>query len=129
MGDYQRIVSVDAAPDAAFASLSDPSNLPRYVATLVSAEPEQEGRLRVAADVQGRHEEGEARVRIDEAGRRMEWSGEEGRGYRGWLEVTAEGTGSSVTIHIEGARDDERAEIDRALDETSANIERMLGAG
>jgi uncharacterized protein YndB with AHSA1/START domain len=129
MTDHERTVTVSAAPDDAFGSLTDPSALPRYVATMISAEPGEGDRLRVAADVAGRHEEGEARVRVDGAARRMEWAGEEGSGYRGWLEVVAAGAGSSVTIHIEGARDDERAEIDRALDETAANIERMLGTG
>lgn len=129
MVDFERTVSVDAAPDEAFRFLTDPDNLPRYVETMISAEPGEGGRLRVAADVQGRHEEGEARLRVDEAKRRMEWAGDGGSVYRGWLEVGAAGTGSSVTIHIEGARDDERTEIERALDQTAANIQRMLGTG
>lgn len=83
----------------------------------------------MAADVLGRHEEGEARIKVDDVGRRMEWAGEEGHGYRGWLQVVAAATGSSVTIHIEGARQDEEPEIERALDETVENIERMLGGG
>jgi uncharacterized protein YndB with AHSA1/START domain len=129
MVDHERTVAVDAAPDEAFRSLTDQSNLPRYVATMISAEPGEGDRLRVAADVQGRHEEGEARFEVDEAERRMQWAGEEGTGYRGWLEVVAAETGSSVTIHIEGARDEDRADTDRALDETAENIQRMLSTG
>jgi Polyketide cyclase / dehydrase and lipid transport len=126
MVDYERVVSVGAAPEEAFRSLTDLGNLPQYVATMVSADSLTTDRLHVAADVRGRREEGDARFRVDEAGRRMEWSGEGGGGYRGWLEVVAAGEGSSVTIHIEGAHDDERDEIDRALDETAANIAWML---
>ncbi len=70
MVDYERTVSVDAAPEDAFRFLTDSSNLPRYVATMVSAGPREGDRLRVAAEVAGRHEEGEARVRVDEARRR-----------------------------------------------------------
>jgi uncharacterized protein YndB with AHSA1/START domain len=128
MAEHERAISVDADPDEAFRSLTDPINLPRYVATMVSVVPGDGGRLRVAADVQGRHEEGDAQVVVDEAARRMEWAGKGDGAYRGWLEVTAQGMGSSVTIHLEGVRDDERAETDRALDETVANIERMLGS-
>lgn len=128
MANFERTVAVDAAPDHAFRSLTDPSALPNYVATMTAAELRTGDRLRVAAEVQGRHEEGDARFSVDEAGRRMEWSGETGTGYRGWLEVVPAGAGSSVTIHLEGVRDDDRAETDRALDETIANIERMLSS-
>lgn len=128
MVDYERNVTVDAAPDAAFRFLADPSNLPRFVATMVLAEPEQEERLRVAAEVWGRREEGAARVQVDASGRRMEWSGEGDRNYGGWLEVSEAGEGSSVTIHITAVSDEEEAEINRALDETAANIDRLLGS-
>jgi carbon monoxide dehydrogenase subunit G len=127
MADYTRTVTVAAAPDAAFAALADPKNLPRYVATMVAAEPEQGEQLHVAADVQGRHEEGDARFHADPDARRMEWSGAPGGDYNGWLEVAPAGEGSSVTVQIHVVHDADEAEINRVLDATAANIERLLG--
>lgn len=126
MPDYTRTVTVAAAPDAVFGVLADPRNLPRYVATMVDAEPEQGSRVHVAADVQGRHEEGDADFRTDAAARRMEWSGAGQSGYRGRLEVAAAGDGSTVTIALHVVHDADGGEIDRVLDETVANIERLV---
>src|SRR5436190_16879262 len=105
MADYTRTVSVAAAPDAAFEALADPKNLPRYVSMMVQAEPEQGDELHVAADVEGRHEEGEAHLRVDRGARRMEWSGPADSAYKGALEVSPSGEGSSVTIEIHVVRD------------------------
>ena len=126
--EFERTVTVNAAADAAFEFLTDPSNLPQYVATMVKAEPLSGGLLRVAADVQGRHEEGDAQIRVDRAGRRMDWSGPSESGYSGWLQVSASGDASSVTIHIDVANDQDEAEIDRVLDETAANLQRLLAS-
>jgi hypothetical protein len=126
MTDYERTVSVAAGPDAAFESLTDPANLPRYVATMLSAEAAQDDTLHVAADVQGRHEEGYARFTTDEARRRMDWAGPGDSTYRGWLQVDPTDSGSSVWIHLEGTREEDDAEVARVLDETVANIKTLL---
>lgn len=128
MADYERTVTVTTAPDAAFRFLTDPSNLPRYIATMVLAEPKEDEQLRVAAEVQGRHEEGDARVQVDSTVRRMDWSAQSESGYRGWLQVSPSGEGSAVTVHIHVARDEDEAEINRVLDETLANAERLLAS-
>jgi hypothetical protein len=128
MAEYERTVTVAADPDAAFAFLADPRNLPRYVATMVSAEAEESERVHVAAEVQGRHEEGDARLHVDRALRRMEWSGRHEGDYNGSLEVAAAGLGSSVTVHIHVAHEHDAAEVERTLDETAANIARLLAA-
>jgi carbon monoxide dehydrogenase subunit G len=126
MADYERTISVAAAPDAAFAALADPKNLPRYVATMVEAETQRGDEVRVAADVQGRREEGEAHLHTDSAARRMEWSGAADSGYNGSLQVTPSDDGSTVSIQIHVVHDADEREINRVLDETAANIERLL---
>jgi uncharacterized protein YndB with AHSA1/START domain len=128
MPDFERTATVAVSPEEAFRFLADPANLPRYVATMTAAQPEDGGRLHVAAEVQGRHEEGEARFRSDPAQRRIEWGAEAGSGYGGWLQVSPSDGGSSVTIHLHVVHDQDRSEIDRVLDETAATIERLLGA-
>jgi hypothetical protein len=128
MRDFERTTSVAADPDEAFRFLADPSNLPGYVATMSAARPEGAGRLHVAADVQGRHEEGDARFRADASSRRLEWGAEGSDGYRGWLQVAGAQGGASVTIHLSVPHDDDEAEINRVLDQTIANIQTRLGA-
>jgi carbon monoxide dehydrogenase subunit G len=129
VADYTRTITVAAAPDAAFEALANPKNLPRYVSTMVEADVQQGDEVHVAADVQGRHEEGDAHLRTDSAQRRMEWSGAGDSGYQGWLEVTPSGDGSTVTIQIHVVHDADESEINQALDETAGNIERLLAAG
>ena len=129
MPDYERSVTVAAAPDDAFRFLADTSNLPRYVATMVEAEPRQGDELRVAADVQGRHEQGEAHLHADPSTRRMDWGAPGENDYSGRLEVRPSSEGSTVTIQIHVAGDADESEINRVLDETAGNIERLLAAG
>lgn len=86
MRDFERTTTVNASPEDAFRFLADPSNLPRYVATMSAAQPEGSGRLHVAADVQGRYEEGDTRFGVDASSRRVEWGTEGSGGYGGWLQ-------------------------------------------
>lgn len=127
MPDYERTVTVSADPQAAFSFLSDTANLPKYVATMALARPESGDRLRVAADVQGRHEEGEAMFRTDASARLIEWGGENGSGYSGRLQVVPSGAGSMVTVHLHLEHQEDETEINRVLDDTASNIQRLLG--
>jgi uncharacterized protein YndB with AHSA1/START domain len=128
MAEYERTATIRARATDAFEYLSDPRHLPEYVATMTGAQPAGQGQLRVAAEVEGRHEEGEATFRADPRIRRLEW-GREGHDYRGWLSVAESGgeASSSVTIHLETHDDSDPSEIERVLDETLANIERAVG--
>ena len=127
MLEYERTAKVNAGPEDAFRFLADPKNLPKYVASMSLARPEQGDHLRVAAEVQGRHEEGDAHFVADSDRRRMEWGAEGQSGYRGSIDVSGSDGGSAVHIrlHVEHAHDER--EINRALDETVSNIERLLG--
>jgi uncharacterized protein YndB with AHSA1/START domain len=127
MADFERSATIHAPADATYEYLADPRHMPEYVATMTLAQPSRGGHLHVAADVKGRHEEGEAMFEADEAARRLEW-GREGHEYHGWLAVTGL-TGaatSTVTIHLETHEQTDAAEVERALDETMANIERAV---
>lgn len=126
MPEYERSETIESDPAAAYEFLANPRNLPKYVATMVMAEPESRDRLRVAAEVAGRHEEGDARFHGDPARRRVEWGGT-ANGYHGWLEVAAAGDGRSrVTIHLTTSTDEESDEVERGLTQTLANIKGEL---
>lgn len=125
MADYERSTSVSVAPEAAFEWLSDPANMPRYVATLTGARPAGAG-LHVTAVVDGRgHEEGDATFSADQSSRRVKW-GRLGHDYHGEIAVAADGAGSQVTLRLHTRSGADAAQIERALDETIANIRSAL---
>jgi hypothetical protein len=126
MPEYERSFSLQVSPDEAYGYLADPANMPRYVATMITARPGGEGRLRVAAEVSGRHEEGEASLLRDDGARRMEWGSGTNPRYHGWLEVGGSASSASVTIHISTDRTEEADEAERVLDQTVANIRAQL---
>jgi len=126
MAEYERSATVHAAPAATYSYLADPRHMPEYVATMTRAQPSDRDHLHVAAEVQGRHEEGDAMFRSDESTRRLDW-GREGHAYRGWLTVGgADGSTSTVTIHLATHDESARFEVERALEETLSNIQRAL---
>lgn len=128
MADFERTAIVPVGPDQAFQYLSNPANLPKYVSMMIMARPESQDRLHVAAEVEGRHEEGEAHFRTNAGERRMEWGGEGDAHYRGSLQVQDSGEGTSVKIEIHTGHEHDASEIERALDETVSNIEQQLRA-
>jgi uncharacterized protein YndB with AHSA1/START domain len=128
MADYERTVEVAAPADNAFECLADPANMPKYVAMMTTAVPRGGDTVHVAADVQGRHEEGDAHVHADPDRRRLEWGGEGEGGYRGWLEVAESAGGSTVTVHIHAEHDspDDEAVINRGFDETMRRMKELV---
>jgi uncharacterized protein YndB with AHSA1/START domain len=130
MGDSERTVEVAAPAARAFDCLADPANMPKYVAMMTTAVPQGGDTVHVAADVEGRHEEGDAHVRADRARRRLEWGGGGEGGYRGWLDVAETAGGSTVTVHIHAEHDaDDEAIIDRAFDETMRRMKDLVEGG
>ena len=114
--------SVAASPDDVFGYVANPSHLPEYIPYLTKAIPEGAD-LHVAADIEGRHEEGSAMFRPDAANRRIEWGGERTVPYRGWLQVQASGGGSSVTIHLTVPDDRDKDMIEASIADALANIQ------
>lgn len=131
MADYERMVEVAAPADRAFTCLADPANMPKYVAMMTTAVPKQGDTVHVAADVQGRHEEGDAHLHADPARRRLEWGGEGEGGYRGWLQVADSGAGSTVTVHIHAEHDsaEDEAMINRGFEETMRRMKELVEQG
>jgi len=129
MADFERSATIHAPADATYEYLADPRHMPEYVAMMTQARGATGGHLHVAADVEGRHEEGEAMFLSDPAARRLEW-GREGHEYHGWLNVAGMSGAetSQVTIHLETHDQTDADEVERALDETMRNIEHAMAA-
>jgi Polyketide cyclase / dehydrase and lipid transport len=121
MPEYEETQTVNAAPDVVFDYVSDVDHLPEYIPHMVLAHATGD-RLRVAADVQGRHEEGDAWFRADHDHRRIEWGADDSGRYQGWLQVSGSGQGSLVTIHLSTERDEDAQQIRDALSEALHNI-------
>ena len=130
MSEYERSVDVAADADKVFGYLANPANLPKYIATMTRAEPRGGDTVHVAAEVEGRHEEGDAHLHADPAARRLEWSGRGEQPYTGWMQVSPGDGGATVTVHIHtGHEDIPESEIIRAFDETMSSIKRLIEAG
>jgi carbon monoxide dehydrogenase subunit G len=106
---------VAAPPDRVFAALADPGELAQFVPQLTSIRHGDGDRVEVEARYEGRTQRGEAYFRADEAERKIEW-GTSG-GYRGWMQVVADGEGSMLTLglhttHVEHTDHDVAATLD-----------------
>ena len=117
----------DLRADVLAVAVPSDRHLPEYVAFMTEATEAPGAHLHVAADVRGRHEEGEAMFVADEAFRRLEW-GREGHEYHGWLAVTGLSSAptSTVTIHLETHEETDTELVEQALDETLRNIDRVM---
>jgi carbon monoxide dehydrogenase subunit G len=106
---------VAAQPDRVFAALADPAGLAQFVPQLTSIRQGDGDRVEVEARYEGRTQHGEAYFHVDEGERKVEWG--TGGGYRGWMQVVADGDGSMLTLglhttHVEHADHDVAATLD-----------------
>jgi uncharacterized protein YndB with AHSA1/START domain len=130
--DFERQVTVAVDPDTAFDYVADPSHLPQFVATMTEARRQpgrQRTELHVAAEVNGRHEEGDTRFRADRWSRSVDWGTPPD--YRGSMRVHPAGEdGSRISLHLR-VRDPrgERAQIEQAMEETLARLSALLRPG
>ena len=128
MPEYETSGPVNANPDAVFDFLSDIRHMPDYIPDMVLARAEGD-RLRVAAEVEGRHEEGTASFLADPEQRRIDWGAGSAAGYGGWLQVSASDQGSTVTIHLNTDRASDEAQIQASLSQALANIRDWFAGG
>ncbi len=130
MAEYERTESVAAPPDALFTYLSDPANLPAYVRRLRAADPRGGGdggvdRLRVGAELpDGGTVQADAWLVVERAERLLTWGAEE-LGLGGELQVTGEGSTSSLRVrlrtdHLEGPQ------VETDLLDTVRNVRRLV---
>ena len=96
---HQHTEHVAASPDAVYAAISDVSNLPKLVPQLTAVRAAGEGLVEVDARYEGRQQHGEASFEASAAARRIEWGAPSG--YRGSLQVDADGEGSRLTLFLD----------------------------
>ena len=92
MGEYEQTMTMRASPDQVLDFVADVGNMPSYLPTTKSAQPQGEA--------QGHKYDSDGYLRRDPESKRLEWGADEGY-YSGWLQVREAGAGASaVTIHI-----------------------------
>ena len=100
MGEYEQTMTMQAPPDEILDFVSDIGNMPKYLPTTKSAQPQGEDRVRVQGEAMGHAYDSDGYLRRDDEAMRLEWGSDEGY-YSGWLEVEGDGEDASeVTIHI-----------------------------
>lgn len=97
--EFEQSTTVEASPERVYAFVSDVRNLPKYLPTTKSAEPQQGERVRVQGEAEGHKYDSDGYFRKDEANRRLEWGADE-HYYSGWLEVAGSGDSADVTVHL-----------------------------
>jgi uncharacterized protein YndB with AHSA1/START domain len=103
--EHQHTEHIAASPDAVYAAISDVTNLPRFVPQMTAARRAGEERVEVDARYHGRDQHGQASFHADDAQRRIEWGSPSG--YRGWMEVAADGDGTRLTLFLHTVHDSE----------------------
>lgn len=126
MGDYRAGTEVHAPAQHVFDYLADVANLPRYFERMTSAESAGPDAVRVTADLGDREVEGEAWFKVDRDSLALSWGSEGPNDYHGQLEVSPAGDDAvrvAVTLSTTRAGG---AEIQHGLEETMANITRII---
>jgi hypothetical protein len=128
MADFEHSQDVNAPSAELFDYLAEISNLPKYFAAMISAEPAGGDAIHVVADVDGTERGGEAWFRVDRAANHLEWGAKGPNNYHGELDVTEDGTGSRVTVTLHTERADAAAagDIDEGIVDTLAEIKRLV---
>lgn len=99
MSEFEHSTTIQASPDEIFAFIAKVENLPKYLPTTKSAQPQSGERVRVQGEAQGHAYDADGYFRRDETRHRLEWGADEGY-YSGWLEVEAQAAGSQMTVHL-----------------------------
>lgn len=99
MSEFEHNMPIDASPDAVYAFVSQVGNLPRYLSTALSVQPQQGERIRVQGEAQGRAYDADSFFVLDRDHYRVEWGVNEGY-YAGWLQVNGQGDYSTLTVHL-----------------------------
>ncbi len=100
MAEYEHQMTISAPPDAIFDFVADVSNLPKYLPTTKSAQPQGQGRVRVQGQAGENQYDSDGYLRADRDAYRLEWGADE-QYYSGFMQIQSTGDSSSdVTVHI-----------------------------
>lgn len=116
--EFDHSTTINASPDEVYAFMSQVENLPKYLPTTHAAQPQEGERVRVQGEAQGHEYDADGFFRKDEANHRIEWGADE-QYYSGHLEVTGQGDGSSMSVHLSFSGGPPAGEGDAPNDDSS----------
>jgi uncharacterized membrane protein len=126
--EFEQSVTVAAPADRIFAYLSDVRNVPEYLPTVRSAQPQQGDRIRTQGQSGEHSYDADGHFRADQEARRLEWGSDGENDYGGWMTVEGNGSQSQVTVHIHFAPAPEMAQ--RMAEQSSGHsFEAVMGEG
>ena len=99
MNEFEHSLTVQASGEEVFDFVADVRNMPRYLPTTRSAEPQGRDRVRMQGEAKGHAYDADGYLRQDRQKLRLEWGADE-RHYSGWLQVKPQGDASQVTVHL-----------------------------
>jgi uncharacterized protein YndB with AHSA1/START domain len=104
--EHEHTEHVAAPPDRLYAAISDHANLPRFVPQMTALRAVDDEHVEVEARYDGKSQTGGAYFHKDDDARRIEWGSDSG--YRGWMQVDADGNGSRLTLFLHTTHGGER---------------------
>ena len=130
MTDFERSKDIDAAPEAVWRVVSDPSRLAEWLPTTTASRPAGHGAVELVGESHGHDYDIQSGFVTDDAARRLSWDSPRRSGYRGDLTVAEHPGGSQVTVRvtIPLAPADADEEINRGLFEALERIGRLTEA-
>lgn len=99
MSEYEQTLTMQAPPADVVAFIADIGNLPKYLPTTKSAQPQGEDRVRVQGEANQHRYDSDGYLRCDREAGRIEWGADEGY-YSGSMEVREDGGPDSSTVTV-----------------------------
>jgi len=130
MPDFERSQDVDAAPEAVWRVVSDPSRLAEWLPTTTASRPAGDDAVELRGESHGHDYDIRGGFVTDDAARRLSWDSPRRSGYRGDLTVAEHPDGSRVTVRVTIPQTpaDADEEIARGLHEALDRIGRLAKA-
>lgn len=98
---YESELKVNAAPDAIFAYVKDPENMPQYLPTVTGAHSQGAGRVEVEGEAAGHDYKSDGWFKVDDQSRSMSWGSDGEHKYSGRLDVRPHEDHSHVSVSLD----------------------------
>jgi ribosome-associated toxin RatA of RatAB toxin-antitoxin module len=128
MSQYEHTETVRAEPQRVFEFISQVQNLPQYLPTTKSAQPQGPDRVRVQGEAAGHQYDSDGFYHVDPQKMRMEWGSDGENAYRGWMEVKDNDSGSSAEVKVHLSFEP-REEIGRNMDKQTGDRDTTIRQG
>ena len=101
MSHYESEIKVQADPDAVFAYVKDPENMPQYLPTVHGAHSQGDGRVAMEGEAAGHDYKSDGWFKTDDESRSMSWGSDGEHKYSGRLDVRAHEDHSHVSVSLD----------------------------